>query len=86
MAGLADGAGGGVGPAGGGALGNLGGEQPGAPVLPADVLREAVPGSIRNAELFVCFMKHFVAYLREKIKVAAVVSEAPPRFLRPQAQ
>ena len=83
--GLADGAGGsggGSGAHGGVALlSDMASEQPGAPVLPADLLREAVPGSIRNAELFVRFMKHFVQYLREKIKVAAVVSEAPSRFL-----
>ena len=53
----------------------------GAPVLPADVLAEAVPGNIRNAELFVRFMKHVVRHLRERIKVAAVVCETPTRFL-----
>ena len=52
-----------------------------APLLPASVLAEAVPGNIRNAELFVRFMKHIVSWLRDKIKVAAVVSETPVQFL-----
>lgn len=47
--------------AGGAAAGSAadGGEElPGPPVIPSDVLAEAVPGNIRNAELFVRFMKH----------------------------
>jgi len=51
-------------------------------VLPADVLAEAMPGSIRNAELFVRFMRHVVRYLRERIRVAAVESVTPTAFLR----
>jgi len=111
MAGLGGGAAGGVGGDGGagaaGGGGLAGGEElPGAPQLPADVVAEAIPGNIRNAELFVRFMKHVVRYLRvsaargvrfipvpafhsahtttppqEKIKVSAVESEQPPRFL-----
>lgn len=34
------------------------------PVLPEDVLSEAVPGNIRKAEHFVVFMKRFVEYLK----------------------
>lgn len=52
-----------------------------APLLPASVLEEAVPGNIRNAELFVRFMKHIVAWLRERVKVAAVQTETPTSFL-----
>lgn len=59
--------------AGGGAAGGGGGraplitggeELPGPPVIPEDVLAEAIPGNIRNAELFVRFMKYIVKYLK----------------------
>ena len=35
-------------------------------VLPADLLKEAVPGNIRKAEHFVAFLKRFVEYLKVK--------------------
>jgi DNA excision repair protein ERCC-2 len=74
--------GGGRGGAGaGGGAGGGGEEFPAAPVLPSDVLAEAVPGNIRNAELFVRFMKHVVRWLKERIKVAAVESVTPGTFL-----
>jgi DNA excision repair protein ERCC-2 len=34
------------------------------PVLPDDLVQEAVPGNIRKAEHFVAFMKRFVEYLK----------------------
>ena len=34
------------------------------PVLPADVLEGAVPGTIRKAEHFVAFLKRFCEYLK----------------------
>lgn len=34
------------------------------PVLPEDLLKEAVPGNIRRAEHFVAFLKRFVEYLK----------------------
>ncbi|KAG8764838.1 DNA-dependent ATPase of the nucleotide excision repair factor 4 complex, partial [Serendipita sp. 398] len=34
------------------------------PVLPDDLLKEAVPGNIRKAEHFVTFLKRFVEYLK----------------------
>ena len=34
------------------------------PVLPDDLLKEAVPGNIRKAEHFVAFLKRFVEYLK----------------------
>lgn len=34
------------------------------PVLPDDLLMEAVPGNIRKAEHFVAFLKRFVEYLK----------------------
>ena len=69
-------------PANPSASNSRGGEElPAAPVLPADVLAEAVPGNIRNAELFVRFMRHVVRYLSTRIKVAAVESVTPSAFL-----
>ena len=35
-----------------------------APVLPADVLEEAIPGNIRNAQLFLRLMRTVVTYLK----------------------
>lgn len=35
-----------------------------APVLPADVLDEAIPGNIRNAQLFLRLMRTIVTYLK----------------------
>ncbi|XP_063177665.1 general transcription and DNA repair factor IIH helicase subunit XPD [Chroicocephalus ridibundus] len=52
------------------------------PVLPDEVLREAVPGSIRTAEHFVGFLKRLVSYLRARVRGPRVVQESPPAFLR----
>ena len=61
-------------------------ELPGAPVLPADIVQEAVPGNIRNADLFVQYMRHVVRYLRERIKVAVVETVNPASFLSKMGQ
>lgn len=34
------------------------------PVLPADLLNEAVPGNIRRAEHFIAFLQRFIEYLK----------------------
>ncbi|XP_070578427.1 general transcription and DNA repair factor IIH helicase subunit XPD-like [Ptychodera flava] len=52
------------------------------PVLPDEILQEAVPGNIRNAEHFVSFMKRFLEYLKTRLRVQHVVSESPPSFLK----
>ncbi|KAF2862257.1 DNA repair helicase [Piedraia hortae CBS 480.64] len=52
------------------------------PVLPGDLLKEAVPGNIRRAEHFVSFLKRFVEYLKTRMKVLHVISETPPSFLQ----
>nr|KAG5712902.1 hypothetical protein BaRGS_007499 [Batillaria attramentaria] len=52
------------------------------PVLPDEILQEAVPGNIRNAEHFLLFMKRFVEYLKTRLRIQHVVSETPPSFLR----
>ncbi|CAE7947434.1 XPD [Symbiodinium sp. KB8] len=59
-----------------------GGEDlPAAPVLPTELAEQAIPGNIRNAELFVRFMRHVVRFLKDRIKVAHVDSETPASFL-----
>lgn len=52
------------------------------PVLPDDLLTEAVPGNIRRAEHFVAFLKRFIEYLKTRMKVLHVISETPNSFLR----
>jgi DNA excision repair protein ERCC-2 len=51
------------------------------PVLPQDVLTEAVPGNIRKAEHFVAFLTRFVEYLKTRMRVLHVVAESPASFL-----
>jgi DNA excision repair protein ERCC-2 len=34
------------------------------PILPDDILKEAVPGNIRRAEHFVAFLRRFIEYLK----------------------
>ncbi|CAG0898524.1 unnamed protein product [Cyprideis torosa] len=52
------------------------------PILPDEVLNEAVPGNIRNAEHFVAFVRRFVEYLKLRMRVQHVVQETPAGFLR----
>ncbi|ESP02287.1 hypothetical protein LOTGIDRAFT_238022 [Lottia gigantea] len=56
------------------------------PVLPDEILQEAVPGTIRNAEHFLSFMKRFLEYLKSRLRIQHVVSESPPSFLKDCAQ
>ncbi len=51
------------------------------PVIPADVLREAVPGNIRRAEHFLALLQRLCAHLRKKLGGANVAQEAPHAFL-----
>ncbi|GAA5904581.1 hypothetical protein JCM6882_004913 [Rhodosporidiobolus microsporus] len=52
------------------------------PVLPADLLQEAVPGNIRRAEHFTAFLARFVEYLKTRMRVLHVVAETPLSFLQ----
>ncbi|XP_033127767.1 general transcription and DNA repair factor IIH helicase subunit XPD-like [Anneissia japonica] len=52
------------------------------PVLPDEILQEAVPGNIRNAEHFLNFLKRFLEYLKTRLRVQHVVQESPPSFLK----
>lgn len=54
----------------------------GNPVLPDDLLNEAIPGNIRKAEHFVAFLKRFVEYLKTRMRVLHVVAETPLSFLQ----
>ncbi|CAI4424341.1 CPI_1c_G0016270.mRNA.1.CDS.1 [Saccharomyces cerevisiae] len=51
------------------------------PVLPQDLLTEAIPGNIRRAEHFVSFLKRLIEYLKTRMKVLHVISETPKSFL-----
>ncbi|XP_030765568.1 general transcription and DNA repair factor IIH helicase subunit XPD [Sitophilus oryzae] len=52
------------------------------PILPDEVLKEAVPGNIRNAEHFINFLKRFLEYLKTRLRVQHVVQESPVGFLK----
>lgn len=52
------------------------------PILPEEVLKESIPGNIRNAEHFISFLKRFVEYLKTRLRVQHVVSESPASFLK----
>jgi len=51
------------------------------PILPSEILNEAVPGNIRRAEHFVAFMRRFIEYLKTRLRVLHVVAESPTSFL-----
>jgi hypothetical protein len=52
-----------------GALPRGGEEALAHPILPQDILREAVPGNIRRAEHFVAFLRRLVDYLKQRCNV-----------------
>ncbi|XP_065347408.1 general transcription and DNA repair factor IIH helicase subunit XPD [Cloeon dipterum] len=52
------------------------------PVLPDQILQEAIPGNIRDAEHFVGFLRRFVEYLKIRLRVQFVVQESPAGFLK----
>ncbi|CAH1183140.1 unnamed protein product [Phaedon cochleariae] len=52
------------------------------PILPDEILQEAVPGNIRNAEHFISFLKRFLEYLKTRLRVQHVVQESPVGFLK----
>lgn len=52
------------------------------PVLPQDLLDEAIPGNIRKGEHFIAFLKRFIQYLKTRMKVLHVISETPTSFLQ----
>jgi len=52
------------------------------PILPDDILKEAVPGNIRRAEHFTAFLHRFIEYLKTRMRVLHVVAETPLSFLQ----
>jgi DNA excision repair protein ERCC-2 len=52
------------------------------PVLPDDILQEAIPGNIRNAEHFVVFLKRLLEYVKSRLRVQHVLQESPAAFLK----
>lgn len=53
----------------------------GSPILPADILREAVPGNIRRAKHFIMFMRTIVEYFKSVLKGKSVSTDKPPQFV-----
>eukprot|EP00835_Amoeboradix_gromovi_P006251 NODE_702_length_5024_cov_0.139898.p1 type:complete len:744 gc:universal NODE_702_length_5024_cov_0.139898:2594-363(-) len=51
------------------------------PILPLDVLNEAIPGNIRQAQHFIQFLKRFIEYLKTRMRVQHVIIEQPISFL-----
>ncbi len=56
-------------------------ELPANPVLPADILQQAVPGNLRRADSFVRFLARFVAHVRRRMSTDQLVVETPTAFL-----
>jgi len=52
------------------------------PVLPSDVIQEAVPGNIRKAEHFLSLMRRVIDYLKSRLRSQMVISESPMAFLQ----
>lgn len=52
------------------------------PVLPDDILQDAIPGNIRTADHFVSFLRRFVEYIKTRLRVQHVVQESPAGFLK----
>lgn len=52
------------------------------PVLPDEVLQEAVPGNIRLAEHFVGFLRRLLEYIKMRMRSQHMVQESPAAFLK----
>ena len=51
------------------------------PTLPDDILKEAVPGSIRRAEHFLDVLRRLLDYLKTRLRTEKVESEGPTSFV-----
>lgn len=56
-------------------------EVPATPVLPNDVVKEAIPDSIKRAEEFVGFLSRLVSFLQRHATTEVVMQERPTPFL-----
>jgi DNA excision repair protein ERCC-2 len=52
------------------------------PVLPDDIVREAVPESIRKAEEFIAALRRLVDFLKGRLRIQQVTSETPSQLLK----
>ncbi|CAL2035080.1 unnamed protein product [Caenorhabditis brenneri] len=52
------------------------------PCIPDDILKEAVPGNIRQANHFLLFLKRFVEYVRHRLRTHQVLIESPASFMK----
>ncbi|CAH8528978.1 unnamed protein product [Dicrocoelium dendriticum] len=52
------------------------------PILPDEILQEAVPGQLRSADSFLAFLRRFLEYVKLRLRIAHVVHETPVAFLR----
>lgn len=63
-------------------LDETGGMMLGSPVLPTEILNEAVPGSIRKAEYFIQMLSQVVTYLKQKMdEVQVTTIDTPQKVL-----
>ena len=51
------------------------------PIIPEDIIEEAVPGNIRKADHFLSFLKRLIEYLKAILKGMTTTSESPISFL-----
>jgi len=51
------------------------------PVLPAQVLEDAIPGQIRRADHFVSFLKRLLDHMKRRLESRKLEQEAPTKFL-----
>ena len=51
------------------------------PVLPPEILTQAVPGNLRRADTFVRYLQKLVQHLKERMRVEEVVQMSPTAFL-----
>lgn len=53
-----------------------------SPVLPDDMLAEALPGNIRKADHFLALLRRLIEFLRLRLKYQHVTNESPAAFLQ----
>ena len=58
-----------------------GDQLPANPVLPDEILMQAVPGNLRRADSFVSFLRRFVEHLKRRMAVQEFMQESPTAFL-----
>lgn len=54
----------------------------GPPIVPDDMLMEALPGNIRKADHFLALLRRLIEFLRIRLKYQHVTNESPAAFLQ----